>query len=135
MIQFNFVKNAALRFDSVFVSDHGRSPLSIAYDRLEHRVRTQGGGMRIYHRADKKTISASWENLPATDSYTVDKGMGAQELQTFYENNTGTFPVTITYDTGVTETLTMAFTEFSMELVRRLGAYARYNVSLSLEEV
>lgn len=135
MRQLNFVKDAALRFDTQFVSDHNRSPLAISYERLENQVRTQRGGMRKYFRADKRSISCSWENLPENDNHTVDAGMGAQELRDFYEDNTGAFQVTVTYDTGVTETFTMVFGDFSLELTSRRGEVNFYSANLSLVEV
>lgn len=133
--QFNFVKDAILKFDNQFVSDHNRSPLSITYDRIENKVRTQRGGLRIYHRADKRALSASWEGLPENENHTVDFGMGVHELRGFYETHKGGFPVTVTYNTGVTEVFTMAFAEFSMELLSRKDPVNRYTVSLTLEEV
>lgn len=135
MRQLTFIKDAALKLDTDFVSDHNRSPLSIAYERLENQVRTQRGGMRKYFRADKRTISCSWTNLPETDGDTVDMGMGAQELRDFYENNTGAFGVAVTYDTGVVETFTMVFGDFSLDLISRRGDVNLYNASMSLVEV
>jgi len=135
MRQFNFVKPAALRFDGEYVSDHNRSALGISYERIENRIRTQGGGMRKYYRADKRTIDCSWEQLPETDQDTVDFGMGAKDLETFFKQTSQAFPVQVTFDTGVTETYTMVFEDFSIELQSRLGDVNLYTVQLSLEEV
>jgi hypothetical protein len=135
MRQLNFVKDAVLAFNGTQVSDHNRSPLSIEYERLENKVRTQRGVLRKYHRADKRTIGCSWDKLPENDGHTVDYGMGAGELIDFHKATTGAFTVTVTFDTGVTETLTMVFADFSAELLSRKGNVNLYAVNLSLEEV
>jgi len=133
--QFVFPKDAILSLDGNFVTDHGRSELSISFERLENKIRTQRGGLRIYHRADKKTLSASWDDLPENDEYTVDFGMGAKELESFYLNNTGAFPVSVTYDTGLVENLTMVFSDFDMGVKSRRNPVSFYTLSMTLEEV
>jgi hypothetical protein len=134
--QLNLVKDAALTLGSSGkITDHNRSPLSISYERIENSIRTQRGGLRTYYRADKRTISCSWELVPETSGDTVDGAWGVNELRNFYLINKGAFNVTITYDTGVTETFLMVFADFSTELVRRWGYANLYNMSLSLEQV
>lgn len=143
MKQLTFYKDAALKLGSFYASDHNRSPLNISYERIANDIRTQRGSLRRYYTADKRSISCSWTNLPENDDHTVDSGMGAEELETFYTNNTGAFTVTITYDmqssggsvTPVTESLTMVMTDFSKTLESRQGDVNLYSVSISLEEV
>jgi hypothetical protein len=136
--QITLPKNAALKFGSgsVFVSEHNRAPVSLTFERIETRVRTQKGSLRKYYRADKRSLSCSWNELPKDTTTTVDAGWGAKDLETFFKTTPGSFPVLITHDTGITETITMIFTDFSIDLVNRSNASsALYAVSLSLEEV
>lgn len=148
MTQFTFYKDAALKFGSTFVSDHGRSPLQISYERIADEVRTQRGFLRRYYRADKRTVSCSWSNLPGDSTQTVDAGMGADDLETFYLATPGLFVATITYDMEVvlageppaetvqpvSETLNMVIDDFSKTLSSRIGP-PLYQVSISLQEV
>lgn len=137
--QFTFYKNAALRFDTNFVSDHGRSPLQISYERISDDVRTQRGFLRRYFRADKRTISCSWDNLPGDSNHTVDFGWGADDIEAFYLATPGLFAVRLTYDmtsssTSISETLNVVFDDFSKTLSSRIFD-PLYKVSISLQEV
>ncbi|MCA1799851.1 MAG: hypothetical protein LC650_00970 [Actinobacteria bacterium] len=143
MRQLTFYKDAVLKLDGEYASDHNRSPLDVSYDRIEDTVRTQRGSLRRYYTADKRSISCSWSKLPENDSHTVDGGMGAEELEAFYLANTGAFDVIVTYDMEVvgsdvlpvTETLTMVIDDFSKTLESRRGDVNLYSVSISLQEV
>ena len=44
----------------IILSDHNRSEISFAPERIEKRERTINGRMRSYHIADKMQISFSW---------------------------------------------------------------------------
>lgn len=140
--QFTFYKDAALRFGTNFVSDHGRSPLQISYERISDDVRTQRGFLRRYFRADKRTISCSWNNLPGDSTHTVDFGWGADDLEAFYLATPGLFAITLTYDMEVvaevaqpiSETLNVVFDDFSKTLSSRIFD-PLYQVSISLQEV
>lgn len=135
MRQFNFVKDAILEIDGQFITDHNRTPLSVSYERIESSTRTQNGTLRKYHRADKRTVSCNWDNLPPTDNDTVDGGAGAKDIETIYKEGTGVVDVVITYDTGVTENLTMVITSFSLDVESRKSGGTLYSASLELEEV
>lgn len=135
MRQLSFLKDAALKLDDTFVSDHNRTPLQLGFERIESTVRTQRGGLRKYFRADKRSVSCSWSQLPETSADTVDAGMGAKDIEDFVKLNTGAFPVVITFDTGVTESYTMVVDSFDITLESRKPGVNLYSVSLSLDEV
>jgi hypothetical protein len=102
----------------LILSDHNRSELSFAPNRIEQKQRMINGNMRSYHIADKNTISWNWTNLPSrafsdvanfdsagssalentSDSYTVDGGAGAVELLDWYETHKGSFWMFLAYD-------------------------------------
>lgn len=135
MIQVNFVRPAAIAFNGVYLTDHNRGPVEVSTERIENRVRTQGGDMRKYYRADKHSFSVSWQQLPETNADTIDGELGAREIQDFYLATTDDFTLTITYDNGDTDTYEVVFDDFSMSLTRRYGYANLYDVSISLEEV
>lgn len=61
--------------DFIILSDHNRSPIAVAKERIETRSRMINGTMRSYHTADKINLSCSWTRLPSrayssTPSYT-----------------------------------------------------------------
>jgi hypothetical protein len=49
----------------IILSDHNRSPIDIANERIEQRQRMANGTMRSFFIADKLTISTSWSMLPS----------------------------------------------------------------------
>lgn len=102
--------------DFIIVSDHGRSPLSLAVNRIETRQRMINGNMRSYHNADKVQISVAWNRLPSrafssdpqfnsfgnltngVETYTADNGAGGVDLLNWYESHVGPFFVFLAYD-------------------------------------
>ena len=111
-----------IRFNSNALSEHNRSPLSIGYNRIEKTQRMSNGYMRKFFIADKKTINVSWSLIPSYSNYTVDGGWGALDLKSFYESAREAFPVTITRSTqtgSTTETMSMVFTSFSCDIIKR----------------
>ena len=103
----------------LILSDHNRSEMSFAPERIEKRQRTINGRMRSYHIADKVNISTSWKYLTSrtssdnliidqedgstfvaanATSYTSDFGAGGVDLLNWYENNKGSFWVYLAYD-------------------------------------
>lgn len=103
----------------LILSDHNRSPISIASQRIEQRQRTINGRMRSYHISDKLVISMSWTMLPSrryseapffdpntgesdkkntNEEYTVDGGAGGVDLLEWYETHQGPFFMFLAYD-------------------------------------
>jgi hypothetical protein len=135
MIQLNFAKPAAIKLGDDYLTDHNRAPISIEFERLENRVRTQLGRMRKYFRADKRSFSVSWTSLPHDSDHTVDAELGAEDMRDLYQSSHEPMTLTLTYDNGITDTYEVIIDEFSMQLTSRLGTRRMYDVNLSLEEV
>jgi hypothetical protein len=127
------------------ITEHNRAPVSIDTNRIESTQRMSNGSLRKIFIADKKSIGASWSMLPTNDTMTVDGGLGASSLRSFYHGKgTGTFKVKISYN-GVSardEILTMSFTACSFTVIKRNVkektadvAQEFWDVSIILEEV
>ncbi len=127
-------KAAGLKFNTNYVTDHNRSDIGVDVERIESVKRMANGTMRKYVIADKRTISTSWENLPESSTYTVDRKWGLEEMKSFYAETLGEFDLTITYSDGGTETISVMVTKFDYELTGR-GRYDFYSCSISMEEV
>jgi hypothetical protein len=103
----------------LILSDHNRSEINIATQRIEQRQRMINGTMRSYHNSDKLVINTSWAMLPSrafssrsdfnqntgqseytgtSDQYTVDGGAGGNEMLKWYQDHTGPFWVYLSYD-------------------------------------
>lgn len=112
----------------IILSDHNRSGINIAPDRIGSRKRAINGRMRAYWIADKLTISVSWKDLPSrgwpvgvqinedsdtrtdptrqrgvnladySDRFTVDGGAGGNELLQWYRGYQDSFWVYLAYD-------------------------------------
>ena len=106
--------------DFLILSDHSRSDISFATQRIENRQRMINGTMRSYHTADKLQISWSWSMLPSRSfnkdpqfnaqgiisasgsipiDYTVDGGAGGREILQWYNDHPGAFYMMLSYDT------------------------------------
>lgn len=127
------------------VSEHNRSSASLEIERIEKTQRMSNGSLRKIWIADKKRFSASWSMLPTYNTMTVDGGMGASEIQSFYLNKgKGAFKVKISYN-GVSardEIISMVFTSCNFTVLKRNVKSSSasvpqefWDVSLSLEEV
>lgn len=127
------------------LSEHNRSSLSVDPYRHEQTQRMANGSLRKLFIADKKTISTSWSMLPSYTTMTVDGGLGAVDLKTFYLNKgQGKFKVKISYN-GVSardEIFTVFFNSCTFNVLKRNvksnisdAAQEFWDVSLSLEEI
>jgi hypothetical protein len=158
----------------MILSDHNRAPLEFKINRIENRQRTINGTMRSYHVADKVELTTSWTMLPSrsfkaspefdpasglssmtginNEEYTVDGGSGGAELLDWYENNKGSFWVSLAYDkyTAIDDSVAekysslnrynhvveMFISDFSYSVEKRGGSnFDFWNVSVTLEEV
>jgi len=141
----------------LILSDHNRSPVSVAFERIETRERMANGNMRSYYITDKRTFELSWENLPSRSTgpsgigmggstrYTADGYSGANTLADFYEAIRTSFDMTFYVDDqGITQytdmpttaagTYTVYFSAFSFDVQKRGQYFDLVNVSMSLEE-
>ena len=144
-----FVRNPGITFESSFgsgsytyyVSDHGRQPIEISYNRIERSVRTSDGTLRKQVIATKRTLSVSWTALPSLTSKTVDGFGGASFLKDWYNSNTGIFNVKFTFDDGTgvnntSEIIKVVISDFSYEIANRsTKGFDMVNVSIKFEEV
>jgi hypothetical protein len=103
----------------LILSDHNRSSIDIASERIEQRQRTINGRMRSYYIADKLRFNWSWDLLPSrafyqnadfnqetgispyqsnTEEFTADGGAGGVEILDWYQNHKGPFWMYLAYD-------------------------------------
>lgn len=129
-----FSKNALIKLNGTFLSDHNRKELAVDVERIEKKQRMANGTMRKYIVADKRTFSTGWTDIPGPATFTVDKHMGAIEMEAFYAANPGLVTMVITYANGNTESVNVMISKFDKVLKKR-GVYDMYDVSMTLEEV
>lgn len=151
----------AQRETFLILSDHNRSELSFASERIQNRQRMINGNMRSYNVADKLVLSTAWQMLPSKsfkqypnfntsgissitgqDEYTIDGGAGGLDILTWYNNNQGPFWVFLAYDQYLNQTkynqiVQMYFRDFSYSVVKRGGVNGKdlWNINVVLEEV
>jgi len=145
----------------LILSDHNRSELSFAQERIQQRQRMINGNMRAYNIADKINLSTSWQMLPSksyannpsfdesgatdfnrtTSEFTVDGGAGGLEILDWYDSHQGPFWVYLAYDrydlnTKYNQIIQMYFKDFSYSIVKRgKSTHDFWNINLTLEEV
>jgi hypothetical protein len=137
-----FIQDASGAFQKL--TEHNRSPISIDTQRFEKVSRMANGSLRKLFIADKKALSTSWSMVPSYSTMTVDGGLGAEDIKSFYLSDKGkaTFNVRIAYNSLRTEDFLASFTSCSFNMVKRNvkekasdTAQAFWDVSISLEEV
>lgn len=147
--------------DFIVVTDHDRSSINMAPQRLESRNRMLSGTSRSYWTADKWRYSASWTMLPSRIasepvvfdrltgqrvsggcSYVVDDASAALDLIDWYNAHPHPFYMYLSYDLGsLSDTLgtyaderLVYFESFGADLKKR-GIYDFYDIEMSVEEV
>lgn len=129
-----FAKPRLMRWGGHAVTDHNRSELGMAPERIEKKQRMADGTMRKYIVADKITFTVSWTDLPHSAVYTVDGFWGANEISDFYSDNPGAFSLEVTFGDGTVKVYQVMFSDFNANLKKR-GLYDLYEVSVTMEEV
>lgn len=125
------------------VTDHGRSPLRIAVERIETKQRMADGTLRRYVVSKKRTFSCSWENLPDKATNFLANGQPADWIEAFHNNNDGAFHMRLREGserdlslTGLNgTTLQVMITDFSKEITKRGMAFDLVDLDITLEEV
>jgi hypothetical protein len=127
------------------LSEHNRAGINLDLDRIEKTQRMSNGSLRKIWIADKKNVSTSWSSLPTYSTLTVDGGMGAEDIKSFYLNKgKGTFKIKISYNavTARDEIVVASFTSCTFSISKRNVRSSAtsvpqefWDVSLSLEEV
>lgn len=131
-----FAKPSDPQYSSRKLTDHNRSPISLDFEKIENKERMANGTLRKFVVATKRSIKASWDDLPRQDAHTADGFWGANSIRDFYEAyGNMAFWVTINYGDGTNEFFQVMFTDFNMKLSKRSLVTDLYNVDLGLEEV
>lgn len=132
---------SAISIDGYALTEHNRRPIVIDFQQIEQVKRMATGLMRKFHIGVKRTISVSWEMVPSNSTMTVDGKYGATQIRSLYTSGQNGVTVTLTYNTGSTETFVCFFTTANFELVKRnvkansdSTAQEFWNVSITLEE-
>jgi hypothetical protein len=129
-----FAKPALMQVGTLVLSDHNRSEVSIDWEIFEKRTRTANATLRKYHVAKKKGFDVSWDDIPGTDTYTVDNYAGAEDMDDYFAANMGSLTLTMRFDHDDVQTYQVMVKSFSLTPKKR-GKYTFYDASLSLEEV
>lgn len=120
------------------ISDHGRAPLDVSYERIEFKNRMADATLRRYVVDKKRTWAISWENLPARTEIgalnTADGGLDGDDIEKFYFENDGAFEIKIRNGNGQTDRATVMITDFSKTIVKRGVFNDLWNLDISLEE-
>lgn len=127
------------------VTDHNRSALQVSIEPIEKKTRMANGRLRKYVVGKKRSWTCSWEMLPThkddvtvgTKSYfgTVDGGIGADGIETFYFVVNTSFILELRTGDGSVSSYTVMFSDFSKDIVKRGPGGDLCNVSITLEEV
>lgn len=133
MKALKFEKPSMMLWDNNKITDHNRSPVSIATERIETKKRMANGTMRKYVVADKRTFSVSWTDLPHSAGYTVDGFWGGREIEKFHADHPGNFILKLNNGDGKIETVTVMFSEISKEYKKR-GMFDFWDISVTMEE-
>jgi len=127
-------KGAMVQWNGNKLTEHNRSELSVDVERIETAKRMANGTMRKYVVADKRTFGVSWNDIPHTAEYTVDGFWGGKEIEKFYNENAGSFPLRITYGDGTSEVFNVMISDFSKSITKR-GLYDFWDVDVEMTEV
>ena len=125
------------------VTEHNRSALELAPERIEKVVRTSDGTLRKIFVADKRKFQLSWDMLPSYRTLTVDGGWGAEDLRSFYFSDDGRQSFNIRINLAKTgldqstsgyESYNVVISSANFSVVKR-GLQPHWTVSLELDEV
>jgi hypothetical protein len=116
------------------ISDHNRSALSVSVDRIETATRMANGTMRKFIVADKRTFSTDWTDLPQSALFTVDGFWGKNEIENWYNTQTGAFTLKLFYGDGTTGTYSVFMSKFSADISKR-GVFDFWRVQVEMQEV
>lgn len=125
------------------VTDHGRSPLDVSFERIEQKTRMYDGTLRRYVVAKKRSWTMSWENLPSEDVSLLAGGRPGAWMEQFHKTHDGDFLVRFRNGNAIdavpssenSEVVRVMIGEFSKEVVKRTPAFDLWSVDLTLEEV
>lgn len=121
------------------ISDHNRSALSEATERIENKSRMADGTLRRYTVTKKRTWSCSWDMLPSTNLAvggfsTADGGWAGKDMEDFHNRTNGAFLMRIRDGAGNITEVNVMISDYSKEIIKR-GVVDFWNVDITLEEV
>ena len=124
------------------ITDHGRAPLTVAFNRIERVQQMWDGTTRRYTVAKKRVWSTNWDMIPSTNTKTasggistVDGGWAGKDIELFHKNTDGAFQMQLRDGDTTLETVTVMITDFSKEIVKRGPRVDYWNLSITLTEV
>lgn len=125
------------------ITDHGRGPLDISYERIEQKTRMYDGTLRRYVVAKKRSWTVSWENLPSKEVTLLAGGKPGDWIDEFHKTHDGDFLVRFrngnaidtTPGAGNSEVVRVMIGDFSKEVVKRTKTFDLWSLDLTLEEV
>ena len=150
---WNLGDNSAAGQKFYYLTDDSRSELQISLERIEYKKRMINGRMRAYHVTDKKSFSVNWNNLTTSASaiseYRTTTGReniaSAKQMLDWYEDHTGSFYLTLVYDTidaaenvplrFRVEYYNVFFDSFSYVIKKRGPTTDLWDVSMTMVEV
>jgi len=127
--------DCGMKFNGYKITDHNRSPISVAFTRIENKKRMADGTLRTFVVSTKRQIKVSWSKLPRTDLQTIEHGWGALSLASFYKTTNLEFNLTLTYGDKTTETFKVLWGDFTMKLSNRSLYTDFYDIDITLDEV
>jgi len=134
-MSYRFPIDTIFQFNGTEVTDAGRSELSVSTEKIMNEKRMVNGTLRRYIVAEKRTWSASWENLFSKDEGSVDGGWTGESMLEFYKSTPGEFWLTITMGDGETERVLVMFSSFGYTVVKRTESEVGDLWTLQLELV
>lgn len=125
------------------ISDHGRSPLNINFERIENKQRMANGTMRRYSVSKKRVWSTSWDNLPDKDVSFLANGKAGNWMETFHNETDGMFLMRLRSGDDVNKNITgtngdvykVMISDFSKEIIKRGPAFDLWSLDITIEEV
>lgn len=125
------------------VSDHGRSPINVNFERIETRTRMADGRLRRYVVTKKRTFSASWENLPDKTVPFLANGQPGNWMENIYNTVNGSFHLRLRAGSDADTTITglngtvieVMLTDFTKTVTKRGKAFDMWDLDVTLEEV
>lgn len=129
-----FSKPSLMTWNGNKITDHNRSALTVDVNRIEESTRMANGTMRKFIIADKRTFATDWADLPQSAAFTVDGFWGKNEIENWYNTQTGQFELQIFYGDGTHQLYYVMMTKFSAEVSKR-GAFDFWKVTVEMEEV
>lgn len=145
--------NAIMYWNGNKITDHGRSPLDITWERIGSDNRTINGTLRRFHVAKKRSISVSWENIPSKTAaggiQTVDGGYNGSQIESFFNSTDGAFtvvlrngsaqstvaPATVPFSDANFDIFRAMITDYSRTVNKRGVKTDLWNIDITLVEV